>query len=196
MWEWDTEVFVARRLADDPAVAAFAAGLMHPRAAAPDRIFLTSREMQALPLVEWDMQGEENDLFALLRAAGSARGFFLDHPDAANPGTGLRECSLSEASADAISRERLFGYEFLFTDDRLQLAIVNWYSDFTWLCMRPALFARYLARRPLDLSLDGGGPEVSCFEDALKAAFRRIEAWDPRLSAVIRHSEWQLSPGA
>ncbi|MBB4099903.1 hypothetical protein [Sphingomonas kyeonggiensis] len=196
MWEWNSEVFRTRRLEDAPAVAAFAAGLVveGPGGLDVNRSVLSRYGMHALPLIEWDHSHDAPAFFEALRHAGSTRGFFLDYPSDGPADGSFRECNLTPAAAAIIAKECLFGQAMLFVDDQFLAVVAAWNTDFTYLCMAPSLFDRYLSDNPMLLALSGDDHErpADTFRAALLGSFRRLEAWSPRTSPVRAELDWQL----
>ncbi len=147
-----------------------------------------------MPLVEWDLSEDAPLLFEALRKAGATKGFFIEYPGQEELGPAFRECDLTPAAAAVVSAEDLFGWSTIFVDDTFLSVIAAWFSDFTYLCMSPALFDEYLAANPLFLDIKGDArePTADRFQAALKGAFKRLEDWSPTTSAVRAALDWQL----
>lgn len=177
MWDWPEEHFRTRELSDEPALSEFANGLI----VASDSLLdiedsVAARyRLQCLPLVEWDHSSEALELFAVLRRSGSTRGFFIDYPGQEEVGARFRECELNEEAALEIAKRDLFGWATVFVDDRFQVVLASYFSDFTHLCMAPPLFAAYCAANPMRLDIQGDEAEVpaSDYATALQAARKR-----------------------
>ena len=105
--------------------------------------------MRALPLVEWDISPDAPLLFEALRTAGATKGFFIDYPGQEELGPAFRECDLTSTAAAVIQDEDLFGWATIFVDDAFLSVVAAWFTDFTYLCMCPALFDQYLTLNPL-----------------------------------------------
>jgi hypothetical protein len=150
--------------------------------------------MRTLPLVEWNLSPDAPSLFDVLRNAGATRGYFIDYPGEEKMLGRFYECDLSPKTAAIVSREDLFGWATIFVDDLFVCAIAAWFTDFTYLCMSPGLFGRYLAANPTFLDLYGSELEVPAerFQAALKGAFARLDQRSPSASALRAELEWQL----
>ena len=143
-----------------------------------DRSWLTTRGLRALPLHEAWID-DPGPLFRTLREAGSARGFLISTPIKGHgqpkiPNPELRECVLDEATAELIQRRGLFKFDRMFVDEKQQCVLLCWYTDFTLLCMPPALFERWIALDHPGFFADDE-MRVTDFEDALAWAFQRFE---------------------
>jgi hypothetical protein len=182
MWDWPEEQFRTRNLSDEPALAEFAGGLVVSQDGLLDieQSVVARYGLQCLPLVEWDHSSDASELFALLRRAGSTRGFFIDYPGQEELGFRFRECELSEAAAFEIAKRDLFGWAIIFIDDSFLSVLASWFSDFTHLCMTPPLFAAYCSAHPMLLDIQGDDEEVPArdYETALEAARKREQDWD------------------
>jgi hypothetical protein len=196
MWAWSSKHFRVRDLSEEPALAAFAAGLIvdGPGCLDPNASVLSRYPMRALPLIEWPFSGEVPDIFDTLRSAGARCGFFIDYPPDEVLGPKFRECELTATTADLIVEEDLFGLSTIFVDDMFLSVIATWFSDYTLLCMTPEVFEAFLRKNPLLLDLDGDESEVPAdtFEAALRGASKRLETWSPRTAPLKRELEWQL----
>jgi hypothetical protein len=192
MWDWPEEQFRTRNLADEPALAEFARGL----AIAEDGLLeieesvVTRYGLQCLPLVEWNHSSGALKLFAVLRRAGSTRGFFIDYPGQEELGSRFRVCELSEAAAIEIAKRDLFGWATIFVDDSLQSVLASWFTDFTHLCMSPPLSAAYFAADPMLLDLRGDDAEGPArdYASALQAARKRETDWNLLVEEMRRKS--------
>jgi hypothetical protein len=180
MWEFDERHFRSGDIREEPAIAAFASGLV---ADGPGRIDvqrsgLARYPLQVLPLIEWDLSEDAPELFRTLRSAGATRGFFLDYPGHGVTGR-FHVCDLTPETATLVSDERLFGSATVFVDDLFLSVIAAWYTDITHLCMRVSLFDAHLAEHPLHLDLLGDPAErpARTFEEALQGATKRMAAW-------------------
>ena len=195
MWEWSSKHFRTRRLDEEPAVAAFASGLVvdGPGGLDVNRSILSRYRMRALPLVEWDLSPDAPSLFETLRKVGARKGFFIDYADSQASGPAFRECDLTSASAEVVRDEGLLGWSTIFVDDKFASVVAAWFTDLTYLCMSPALFDKYLTTNPLFLDTEGN-EEIAAdrFQAALRGAFKRLEAWSPMTLPVRASLDWQL----
>lgn len=192
-WSFEGPPFIRHALAENPRLALLWKEL-HGAKPLIDQRFLTQRGLRALPLIEGWVDPRYYKLFDILRESGSSRGYFLAHPEEAAPADCFREFALDDKAMEAIEARNLFEYTFLFTDDRANCVILTWHTDFTLLCMKPAIFDRLLQRTPMCFTLDGEGPEARRFHDALVQAFERYEMWgrDPQLRPQYEALSWQL----
>jgi hypothetical protein len=196
MWEWNSKQFRTRRLDEEPALAAFASGLIveWPGGIDVNRSILSRYRLRALPLVEWDLSPDAPSLFDALNRAGATKGFFIDYPDQEEIGPEFRECDLTSAAAAVVRDEDLFGSATIFVDDLFFSVIAAWFTDFTYLCMAPALFDQYLTANPLFLDIEGNEAELPAdrFQLALRGAFKRLDDWSPLTLPVRAALDWQL----
>lgn len=195
MWEWNSAHFRTRGLDEEPALDAFASGLVvdGPGCLDVNRSILSRYRMRALPLVEWDASPDAPLLFEALRRAGATRGYFIDYPGQEELGPAFRECDLTPSAAAVVRDEDLFGWATIFVDDLFLSVVAAWFSDFTYLCMSPGLFDHYLAANPLFLGIksDQTEPAAEDFQAALKGAFKRLEDWSAGTSAIQTALDWQ-----
>lgn len=196
MWDWSADAFRRGEVAEQPELASFVAGLIWdgPGDLDVNESILSRYRMRALPLVEWNLSPDARSLFEALRGAGGTRGYFIEYPGQKESHGGFHECDLSPNSAAIVASEDLFGSATIFIDDLFSCAIAAWFTDFTYLCMSPALFGTYLAANPILLDLHGSDTEVPAdrFQAALRGAFARLDQWSVTASAVRSGLEWQL----
>jgi hypothetical protein len=106
----------------------------------------------------------------------------------------LRECVLDEATAEIIQCRGLFEFDRMFVDEKLQCILICWYTDFTLLCMSPALFERWIALDQPGFFADAE-MRVTNFQHALAWAFQRfadMPSLQFGMGPVFENLAWQF----
>lgn len=203
MWEWSSKHFQTRDVVDEPFVGTFVSGLSAGGSGGLDvnASVLSRYRMKALPLVEWDVSPDAPMLFESLRNAGATKGYFVEHPAYENLMHTFRECEITSQVAAAIVDEGLFGWSTMFVDDKLLSVVAPCFTDFTYLCMSPALFDQFLSNHPMALDIHGDLDErpATTFQEALRGALKRLDDWSedfpfsPNMAPQVRAElSWQL----
>lgn len=139
---------------------------------------LAPHGLLCIPYAEWRFEGE--DIAALFRLAtldGARSGWAVPLGRPVKPETECLKYPLDANAAHWLAHELLPFEPMLLIDDQFRFALLTWHSDEAFLCLKPHLFATYLAEAPVDFGLDGGRPIVDNFDDALREAFGRLDAW-------------------
>lgn len=202
MWDWNSNLFWQCKVDDHPALFELASKVVGEvqGSLGVNRSFLSRYRMRALPVVEWDFSEDAPLIFKTLRQAGAKTGYFIDYSDGENLGQNLFECELSSETALSVRDECLLGFSFIFVDDLFLSAVAPWFSDFTYLCMSPSIFDKFLLADPISFELsESETPKpADNFQAALRATFKRLDDWNSlmkrpnRLDEVQNALNWQL----
>lgn len=115
MWDFEQAGLRIRLIADEPELARFLSGVALTSSGTLDanKSVLSRYPMRALPLLEWSMSGSTTEFFSALRAAGSAKGFFIDYPVEADVPETFWECDLTPDAAEMIDEQDLFSWPII-----------------------------------------------------------------------------------
>ena len=131
-----------------------------------------------IPYLEWWFEGEDiSALFRLVVGEGSRSGWAVPLYQPVKPETECLKYPLDGDAAKWLAHEHIPYEPTLLIDDQFRLALLTWHTDEAYLCLRPHLFADYLAKDSVNFDLNGNGPIVDNFGVALREAFRRLDDW-------------------
>lgn len=173
---------------------------IHPMSEATDPVLLAAKlvatdiggpnfEAEATPLldlpylslVEWSPDDHLPETFAILRAAGSAKGFLVNEGEEGKPEASFRSLDLTDCVARAIRDDQSMFFPSVFVDEKQLCVMAGYYSDYALIAMRSDLLDQLVTSEDFDLTMwasEETYPAPRDHKHAQELAQRRLKSWD------------------
>ncbi|MEP0189626.1 MAG: hypothetical protein ABJE00_04365 [Erythrobacter sp.] len=142
-------------------------------------------DLPFLGLIEWGAEDYLPETFAILKEAGSIRGFVVDEGEKGKPADFFRSLDLTDQIARAIQTDDAMNFPMVFVDDQQLCVMASFYSDYALIAMRSDLLDQLVTLEEFDLTMWASEPTYPAPRDhkhAQELAQRRLKSWDDHWS--------------